>query len=132
MHVFMNIYYNYQYKFSCIRFWNVFTLSQNWISPQYLSSDWWSSHVLFTRIHMLNGINVSASINANITVTCIFCLFGHDKRIFFTLNIICTQSLSIFIYTRSSYFDALQLLRFNCFVDVSNCFVDAQFNSFDM
>ena len=69
LHVFPIPYANYLYNFACLGLWNVFTLSNNWISPLSLLSDWWSSHVLRTRVHMLNIIFFFTFIHVNITIT---------------------------------------------------------------
>ena len=140
LHVFLIPFENYQYNFACLGLWNLFPVSRNWISPQYLSSEWCSSHVPCTRIHALNAISVFCIYTCKYNHHVPLFIFRRSWSLFFTLNIIRNRNFFIFIHfliALSCYIDAFQLLGLNCVVDVSNCLVDisncivdSRFNSF--
>ena len=62
-------------------------------------------------------------IYTNITIPWLFLLFRCSQSLFFTLNIIRTWRLFIFIRTCSSFVVAFWFLLLYCFVGVSNFFV---------
>ena len=66
------------------------------------------------------NIFFNSFIDTNVTITCIFFVFRRAQSLLFTLIIILTRSLFIFIRTRSCYVDSFQFLIFCCFVDLSN------------
>ena len=53
LHVFLITCYNYQYKFSSLCFLHIIPFSQNWMTPTFIWSYWWSFPVLHTRVGSL-------------------------------------------------------------------------------
>ena len=93
---------------------------------------YWESHVLRMHVHTLDVIVFAAFIHANITITFRFFLFRRNQSLLLAIIIIRTWSLCIsirFLIEHSHYVDSFLLIIFNCFIDVSNCFVDAKFKS---
>ena len=113
---------------------------QNCICPQSLSSFWLSYRELRTRIHTMNVINVLLIHTCEHDHHVPFHSFQTYLKYFLAHNIICTQNLFIFIrflVALSRYVYDFKFLRLNClfdefklFVDMSNCFIENEFNTF--
>ena len=138
LHVFLITYDNYQYNIAYLVLWNSFILSQNCISPQYLSYYWCLSLVLCTRVHTLDSINAWRIHTYEHNHHVYFFILRRVQSIFLTFIIIHTWSFFMFIrfrLTRNCCIDAFWIFsitwrnyRLNLFVDMSNCFVDAFFD----
>ena len=124
LHNFWMIYDNYQYILACLGLWHVFILSLIFTHPQSLLSYSGLFLVLCMRVWRLNCRIFSAFIYMNITIPWPLFIFRCAQSILFSLNIIHTQSLFIFVFTCSCFVVLFQFIILYCFVDVSNFFVD--------
>ena len=139
-------YDNYQYVLAYLGLWHISLLSHIFTYPQSISSYLWSSPLICTRFHALNGISVCSINTCKHNHHVLFLSFQTWYNYFPCPYYHNHSNFLMFIFypvTRNRYVDAFQLLpihlsnsRLNCFVEVPNCFVDAfcfigiQFNSF--
>ena len=134
--------WNYEHNFSCIGLWNVFYLSQNWIYPQSLSSDRWSSPVLLTHVNMLNIISVlhihtrkhKNHVPFLSFPMCSKCstppLISYALEVYLSLSASLSHIDVMLMLSNTSYWFFVDVS--NCFVGMSNYFTDSLFNSFGM
>ena len=90
-------------------------------------------------IHCIKEV-FTTFIHTNITITLFFFHIRRSRSLFVALIIVRTQSFFVFtcfVVPRNRYVYAFQLhsihqhnSRLNCFVGVSNCLIDIQFNYF--
>ena len=105
LHVFTILYDNYQYVLAWIVLWHIFLPSHICIYPQSLSSLWWLSPVVCTRIQTLNEISVYHIHTYEHNHHVILFIFRRDRYLFLT---------TITIRTRSFFMCIRFLVTYNC------------------